>query len=77
MNKFRHYLVQIADKLYLTNYLYKIWFIFLGFKNGISVDALYLKINVILEYNLPYVQSDFMCNLGPTNFSIAWLTMLF
>ena len=37
MNRFRHYLVQIADKLYLTNNLYKIWFIFLGFKNGISI----------------------------------------
>ena len=22
--------------------------------------------NDVLEYNLPYMQSDFMCNLGPT-----------
>ena len=26
------------------------------------MDVLYLKINDILEYNLPYVQSDFTCN---------------
>ena len=25
-----------------------------------------LKINDVLEYNPPYVQSDFTCNLGPT-----------
>ena len=37
MNKFRHYLVQIADKLYVTNILYKLWFIFLGLKNGIHI----------------------------------------
>ena len=36
-----------------------------GFKKGVSVDVLYLKINYILEYNLPYMQSDFMCNPGP------------
>jgi FkbM family methyltransferase len=37
MNKFRHYLVQIADKLYVTNILYKLWFIFLGIRNGIHI----------------------------------------
>ena len=35
-----------------------------GFIKGVSVDVLYLKINDAVEYNLPYVQSDFMCNLG-------------
>ena len=35
-----------------------------GFTKGVSVDALYLKINDVLEYNLPYEQSDFMCNPG-------------
>ena len=29
-----------------------------GFTKGVSMD--------ILEYNLPYMQSDFMCNLGLT-----------
>ena len=38
-----------------------------GFTKGVSVDVLYLKINDVLEYNPPYVQSDFMCNPGPTN----------
>ena len=37
-----------------------------GFLKGVSEDVLYLQINDVLEYNLPYVQSDFMCNLGPT-----------
>ena len=37
MNKFRHYLVQIGDKLYVTNILYKLWFIFLGLRNGIHI----------------------------------------
>ena len=37
-----------------------------GFTKGVSVDASYLKINDILEYNLPYMQSNFTCNLGPT-----------
>ena len=31
------------------------------------MDVLYLKINDVLEYNPPYVQSNFMCNQGPTN----------
>ena len=33
-----------------------------GFTKGVSVDVLYLKINDIVEYNPPYIQSDFMCN---------------
>ena len=37
-----------------------------GFTKGVSGDVLYLQINDILEYNLPYVQSDFTYNLGPT-----------
>ena len=37
-----------------------------GFTKGVSVDVLYLKINDILEYNLPYTQSDFTCNPGLT-----------
>ena len=28
-----------------------------GFTKGVSVDVLYLKINDVLEYNPPYVQS--------------------
>ena len=28
-----------------------------GFTKGVSVDVLYLQINDVLEYNLPYVQS--------------------
>ena len=28
------------------------------------MDGLYLKINAVLEYNLPYMQSDFTCNPG-------------
>ena len=28
----------------------------------VSVDVLYLKINEVLEYNPPYVQSDFAYN---------------
>ena len=36
-----------------------------GFTKGVSVDVLYLKINDILEYNPPYMQSDFTCNSGP------------
>ena len=35
-----------------------------GFIKGVSVDVLYLQLNDVLEYNLPYVQSDFMCNSG-------------
>ena len=35
-----------------------------GFIKKVSVDVLYLKINDVLEYNLPYVQSYFTCNLG-------------
>lgn len=31
-----------------------------------GMDILDLKIYDVLEYNLPYVQSDFSCNLGPT-----------
>ena len=34
------------------------------------MDVSYLKINDILEYNLPYMQSDFTCNPGPTIKSI-------
>ena len=30
------------------------------------MDVFSLKINDILEYNLPYVESDFECNPGPT-----------
>ena len=30
-----------------------------GFKNWVSVDVLYLQINDVLEYNPPYMQSDF------------------
>ena len=37
-----------------------------GFTKGENVDVLYLKINDVLEYNPPYVQSDFMCNPGCT-----------
>ena len=33
-------------------------------QRGFSVS--YLKINDVHEYNLPYVQSDFTYNLGPT-----------
>jgi len=36
-----------------------------GFIKKVSVDVLYLKINDVLEYNLPYVQSNFMYNPGP------------
>ena len=32
-------------------------------------DVLYLKINDIREYNLPYPQSTFTHNLGTTNIS--------
>ena len=39
-----------------------------GFINRISVDVSYLLINDVLEYNLPYMQSDFTCNPGPTIF---------
>ena len=38
-----------------------------GFTKRVSVDVLYLKINDVLEYNLPFVQSDFTCNLGLTH----------
>ena len=37
-----------------------------GFINRISVDVSYLLINDVLEYNLPYMQSDFTSNPGPT-----------
>ena len=37
-----------------------------GFIKGVSVDVSYLKMNDILEYNPPYVQSNCMCNSGPT-----------
>ena len=37
-----------------------------GFTKGVSVDVLYLQINDFLEYNLPYMNSDYsICNLGP------------
>ena len=32
---------------------------------------MYLKINDILEYNPPYVEFDFTCNTGPTDFKIS------
>ena len=38
--------------------------VLLGFTKWVSMDVLYLKINDVLEYNLPYVQSYFTCNLG-------------
>ena len=37
-----------------------------GFTKGVSVDFSYLQINDILEYNPPYVQSDFTFNSGLT-----------
>ena len=43
-----------------------------GFTKGVSVDVLYLKINYLLEYNLPYMQSDFMHNLSLTNIFCLW-----
>ena len=39
-----------------------------GFTKGVSVDVLYLLINDVLEYNLPYMQSDFTCNPGLTDY---------
>ena len=36
-----------------------------GFTKGVSVDVLYLKTKDILEYNPPYLQSNFTGNLGP------------
>ena len=38
-----------------------------GFTKGISVDVSYLKINDVLDYNLPFVQSNFTCNPGLMN----------
>ena len=39
-----------------------------GFIQGVlGVDVLYLLINDGLEYNPPYVQSDFKCNPGPAH----------
>ena len=32
------------------------------------MDVLYLLINDVLEYNLPYMQSDFTCNPGLTDY---------
>ena len=32
------------------------------------MDVSYFSINDILEYNLPHMQSDFTCNMGPTIF---------
>ena len=37
-------------------------------QSGVRVDVLYLKINYIINYNLPFVQSDYKCNPGPTYF---------
>ena len=37
-----------------------------GFTKGVSVDGSYLQINDILEFNLPYMQSDFSGNPGLT-----------
>ena len=41
-----------------------------GFTKGVSVNVLYLKINDVFEYNLPFVQSDFTCNPGLTSFYV-------
>ena len=38
------------------------------FYKGGKCECFILVINDILEYNLPYVQSDFTCNPGPTIF---------
>ena len=43
------------SRLSVKNVLYRE----IKFKKGESVDVSYLKINDILEYNLPYVESDF------------------
>ena len=48
------------SRLSVKNVLYRE----IKFKKGESVDVSYLKINDILEYNLPYVESDFICNPG-------------
>ena len=42
--------------------------VLLGFTKWVSMDVLYLKINDVLEYNLPYVQSNFMYNPGPKGY---------
>ena len=39
-----------------------------GFIKGVSMDVSYLKIDDVLAYNLPYMQSNFTCNPGPTVF---------
>ena len=45
----------------------------LGFNKGVSVDVSYLKISYVLEYYLPYMQSDFTCNPGPTyTWQLGW-----
>ena len=38
-----------------------------GFTEGVSVDVLYFEINDVLEYNLPYVQSDFKLQSSSDN----------
>ena len=41
-----------------------------GFTKGVSVDLSCLYKNDVLEYNSPYMQSDFTCNLGPREISM-------
>ena len=61
-----------------------------GFTKGVSVYVSFLEINDIIGYNLPYMQTDFMRNLGPTpchtqysgrdlasTISIAWFKSYF
>ena len=42
------------------------------FYKGGSVDVSYLSINDVLEYNPPYLKSDFTCNLGPMLFYVLF-----
>ena len=48
---------------------YVVWF-YKGGKRGCFI----LIINAILEYNPPYMQSDFTCNLGLTSLIIKFFT---
>ena len=41
-----------------------------GLTKGVSVDLSCLYKNDVLEYNSPYMQSDFTCNLGPREISM-------
>ena len=36
------------------------------------MDVSYLSINDVLEYNPPYLKSDFTCNLGPMLFYVLF-----